>query len=401
MAVLDREKINIIILMASQTLFGVAAVTMMVLGGIVGQRLASDPQMATLPIAMMMIGSVLSTLPASLFMKRVGRRIGFITGTVLGASGGLVCYVGIANQSFLVFCLGSLLLGFYQGFATYYRFAAADVASPAFRSRAISYVLAGGIIAAFLGPWNANVASSLIADVPNGAPYLIIALLALIAASLLSQLKVPPSGEAQAADSCRPLMEIAKQPAFIVAVLVAALGYSIMILVMTATPLAMKSMSYELPDIASVMRWHVLGMFVPSLFTGNLIAKVGVSKILFSGAFICTLAVSIAVSGSSLNHFLAALVLLGLSWNFLFVGGSTLLSTIHSESERGKVQGINDLIVFVLVALGSLLSGALFHHLGWVTLNLMMLLLIAMIVVAVICLSIYARDSVNAGKANV
>lgn len=386
MTELPGEKRNIAILVISQTLFMIASITVMTLSGMVGQQLASDPQLATLPIAIMMIGTLISTLPASLFMKRVGRRMGFIIGAILGISGGLVSYAGVSISSFGLFCVGNLLLGFYQGFAMYYRFAAVDVSSPTFRSRAISYVLAGGIMAAFLGPWNARMAADLIADVPNGAPYLVIALLAAVAVFLLSGLKVPVSGEPQSTDISRPMPSIAKQPAFLVAVIASSLGYAIMVLVMTATPLTMKSMSYEMADIAFIMQWHVLGMFVPSLFTGNLIARFGVNNILMAGAIILVGSAFIAMLDTTLPFFWFSLVLLGIGWNFLFVGGSTLLSTVHTETERGKVQGINDLIVFSFSALGSMVSGSLLHHLGWATLNQMMLPILALIVIAVLWL---------------
>ncbi|TDR57349.1 putative MFS family arabinose efflux permease [Halomonas ventosae] len=383
MAPVPREKRNVAILVTSQVLFMVASITVMTLSGVVGQQLSPDPGLATLPIALMMVGTVVSTLPASLYMKRVGRRRGFIAGAALGGmAGGLVSFVGIATGSFGVFCAGNLLLGLYQGFAMYYRFAAADVASPAFRTRAISFVLAGGVVAAFLGPWNASAATDLITGVPSGGPYLVIALLALVAIGLLTQLRVPPSSEAQPGDSARPMADIAARPSFRVAVLAGAVGYAIMALVMTATPLAMRAQGFEMGQVAVIMQWHVLGMFAPSFVTGSLIARFGVPPILLTGTLLLTGTVLVTNLGVSLAHFWTALVLLGIGWNFLFVGGSALLSSVHSEAERGKVQGINDLIIFSLVALGSLMSGALLHHLGWELLNLAMLPAILLVVLA-------------------
>lgn len=381
------EKRNVAILVVSQTLFMVAAITVMTLSGVVGQQLSPDPGLATLPIAIMMLGTVVSTLPASLFMKRVGRRRGFMTGAIVGgAAGGLLSFTAIGLESFWLFCLGSLLLGLYQGFAMYYRFAAVDVASPAFRSRAISFVLAGGVAAAFLGPWNASMATELIAGVPSGGPYLVIAILALLAIGLLSQLKVPPGGEPHPGETSRPIKAIAGQPAFQVAVIAGAIGYATMILVMTATPLAMRARGFEMGQVAFIMQWHVLGMYAPSFVTGSLIARFGVGRTLFAGSILLMGTVAIAVLGSTLSHFWFALVLLGVGWNFLFVGGSTLLSTTHSEAERGKVQGLNDLAIFSLVAVGSLMSGSLLHYLGWETLNLIMLVPITLVVLAIIWL---------------
>lgn len=374
------ERLNVAVLVTAQTLFMVASITVMTLSGVVGQRLGPDPGLATLPIAMMMLGTVVSTLPASLYMKRVGRRAGFITGAAAGGlTGGLLAFGAIALESFWLFCIANLLLGVYQGFAMYYRFAAADVASPAFRPRAISFVMAGGVVAAFLGPLNARSASDWIAAVPSGGAYLVIALLALTSIGLLAFLRVPPSGEPQAGDPQRPMAEIAHSRRFVVAVLAGASGYAIMILVMTATPLAMRGLGYGMADIAFIMQWHVLGMFAPSFFTGSLIARFGHDRILLAGCLLLAGSALTATQGTTLPLLWVALVLLGIGWNFLFIGGSALLATVHSEAERGKVQGANDLIIFSLVTLGSLLAGKLLHLTGWATLNLAMLPLIALV----------------------
>ena len=382
------ERINVAILVIAQTLFMVASVTVMTLSGVIGRALGPDPGLATLPIAMMMLGTVASTLPASLYMKRVGRRAGFLFGTLLGGvGGGLLAFGAVAWQSFWLFCLGNLLLGLYQGFAMYYRFAAADVASPAFRPRAMSFVMAGGVIAAFVGPWNANLASSWIASVPSGGPYLVIAILALVAIGLLAFLRVPPAGEPKAGDPQRPMREIARSKRFVVAALAAASGYAIMILVMTATPLAMRNLGHPMSDVAFIMQWHVLGMFAPSFFTGSLIARFGHARILLAGCVLLAASALTASLGTSLPLFWIGLVLLGVGWNFLFIGGSALLTTAHSEAERGKVQGINDLLIFSLVTLGALLAGQLLHVAGWATLNLAMLPLIALVAAGAVWLS--------------
>jgi len=374
MGIARLEKRNVAILVISQTLFMVASITVMTLSGVVGQQLSPNPGLATLPIAMMMLGTVISTLPASLYMRRVGRRRGFIVGASLGGTaGGLLSFIAIGLGSFWLFCTGNLLLGLYQGFAMYYRFAAVDVASSTFRSRAISFVMAGGVVAAFLGPWNASATTGLIADVPSGGPYLVIAILALVAIGLLTQLRVPVSGEPQPGETARSIAAISSQPRFRIAVLAGAVGYAIMILVMTATPMAMRARGFGMEQVAFIMQWHVLGMFAPSFVTGSLIARFGVSRILLVGTLLLTGTALVTNIGGGLSHFWVALVLLGIGWNFLFVGGSALLSTVHSEAERGKVQGINDLIIFSLVAVASLMSGALLYRLGWEALNLAML----------------------------
>ncbi|MDT8878598.1 MFS transporter [Halomonas saccharevitans] len=368
------EKRNVAILVASQTLYMVATITVMTLSGVVGHRLTPAAGLATLPVAMLMIGTLLATLPASLYMKRVGRRRGFMVGAALGgALGGLVAFAAIALEHFWLFCLGNLLLGGYQGFAMYYRFAAVDVTRPAFRSRAISLVLAGGVVAAFLGPWNASLTNDWIATVPDGGPYLMIAGLALAAMLILGGLRVPASGEPAPGEFARPMAEIGAQARFWVALVAAATGYAIMGLVMTATPLSMRALGFEMGQVAIVMQWHVLGMFAPSFVTGDLIARFGVIRILLVGTAILAVSSLLAASGTGLVHFWAALLMLGVGWNFLFIGGSTLLASTHSEAERGKVQGVNDLVIFSLVAAGSLLSGNLLRQLGWTGLNLAML----------------------------
>lgn len=377
------QRRNVAILAATQMLYLIASITVMTLSGVVGLTLGPDPDLATLPVAMMTLGTLLSTFPASLFMKRVGRRLGFMAGAGLGGmAGGLVSFAAIASGSFALFCIGNLLFGLYQGFAMYYRFAAADVASEDFRSRAISYVMAGGVLAAFLGPLNAG-AVDWIPAVPMGAPYLVAAALAVLAMGLLAFLRVPASGEPHPGEPSRPLRQIAARPGFAVAVLSAASGYAIMILVMTATPLAMRAQGYGMVDVALIMQMHVLGMFVPSFFTGGLIARFGLRPVLLTGAALLATAVGTANLGQTIGHFAVALIALGIGWNFLFVGGSALLASLHSEAERGKVQGLNEVIVFSMVALGSFLSGTLLNTIGWQALNLAVLPLILLVAVAV------------------
>lgn len=367
-----QERVNIALLATNQMLFLVAAITVMTLSGLVGQRLAPTPALATLPVAAMMVGVLLTALPASLLMKQRGRRFGFITGASVGAAGGAVSVTAIGIESFSLFCIGNLLIGVYQAFANYYRFAAADAASDALRSKAISLVLAGGVAAAFLGPWSASRTVDLLPAIPSAGPYAVIVALALFASALLGLLRIP--GEQQARTGTqRPLREIITQPAVPVAVLAATVGYTVMILVMTATPLAMLDGGFTLADAAFVMQWHVLGMFAPSFVTGHLIARYGVDGILLAGTVILAGSAATTAAGSTLAHFWIALVLLGIGWNFLYIGGSTLLATTHTPAERGKVQGLNDLTIFAAVAVGSLLAGTLLHHIGWAVLSLSLL----------------------------
>ncbi len=368
---------NIALLTGSQILYLIATITAMTLSGLVGLNLAPDPRLATLPIAMLQVGALITTFPASMLMKRVGRRSGFLVGAIGGgAGGGGLASLGIINEQFVLFCLGNLLLGSYQAFAMYYRFAAADCASDSFRSMAISLVMAGGVVAAFLGPWNANLGQQLWSAAPTAGPYLVILASSLVAMVLLSQLQIPtPKPDVQSGHE-RPLWEICRQPAFVVALLAAAMGYALMIMLMTATPLAMGAAGYDMQQIARVMQWHVLGMFAPSFVTGWLIARFGVLNILLAGGLLLGGASALAASGSAYAVFFTALALLGVGWNFLFVGGSSLLVQTHQPAERGKVQGLNDLLIFTLVVAGALLAGVLQAVIGWRGLNLLALPLV-------------------------
>jgi MFS family permease len=367
---MPREKTNVALLTASQALFLIAATTVLTLSGVVGQRLAPDPSLATLPVALMQITTLFVTFPASILMKKWGRRAGFLIGTTFGgAAGGSISALGVITESFALFCLGNMLLGIYQAFAMYYRFAAVESASDGFRSRAISLVMAGGVVAAIFGPWNASYSQALTSGSPEAGPFFVAAGLAILATILVGMLEIPKANEPEGGGSGRRLGLIAGQPAFVVALLAAAIGYAVMVLIMTATPISMSQDGFAISQIALVMQFHVMGMFAPSFFTGSLIARVGVLNVLLAGGAIMLVANAIAMSGVALWQYMIALLLLGVGWNFLFIGGSTLLTETHTVQERGKVQGLNDFAIFSLVALGSALSGALLNSLGWLSLN--------------------------------
>ncbi|MGQ9426576.1 MFS transporter [Gilvimarinus sp. F26214L] len=369
-----RQAVNVGILTLAQGLYLITSVTAMTLSAVVGRQLASDPALATLPVALMMVGTLIATLPASLVMKKVGRRAGLMAGTLLGGvGGGLLCGFGIAGGDFLLFSAGNFLLGIYQAFAMYHRFAAAEVATDSFRSRAISLVMVGGVISAFLGPWNAQFSRSLYPEQPLLGPYAVATGLAALAVLLLIGLRVPRAGTEQAGGTARPLAQIAAARAVPVAMLIAAFAYAQMMLVMTATPLAMSEAGLQMDDIALVMQAHVLGMFVPSFFTGSLISRFGLVRIILLGVAILVASCASAMAGGSLAHFVIGLLLLGVGWNLLFIGASTLLTESHTPAERGLVQGLNDLAIFALVAIAALLSGVLLDRFGWASLNGLML----------------------------
>lgn len=380
-------KHNVLRLAISQALMLSAIVMSMAVAGILGAQLAPDVGLATLPIAAMVVGVALASLPAGLLMRRIGRRPGFLFGATVGVGASLLAAYALHVQSFALFVLGHLLLGAYQGFANYYRFAAVEASAPAQASRAISLVVAGGIVAAFLGPqigqWGRDWFP---AQLFVGA-YLIQAALSVAALFLLAGLRLPAVASPQAGDA-RPLGEIVRQPALLMSIFGASVGYSAMIMAMTATPLAMLGCGLPGTSVTPVIQWHVVGMFAPSFFTGNLVKRFGAPRIMQIGFVLLLGHVAIAVSGLEFPHFLSALILLGLGWNFAFIGGTALLTQTYRPAEQLKVQMVNEFVVFGLVAVASLSAGWLYARFGWVLLNLSM---VPLLVVALLAASRMAR----------
>lgn len=377
------EKRTVLILAGAQALFQTASVLVMTLSGLVGLHMATDKRLATLPIAMMMVAAAATMIPASLLMQRLGRKWGFMLGALFGCLAGLTAAYAIWSENFWLFVSANMLMGCYQGFAQYYRFAAADVASEAFKSRAISWVIAGGIVAAVAGP-NIARATQDFADLPFMASYLALFALSLIALLLVTRLSLPAVINIGSQDAARPLLTIMRQPVFITAMLGSAAGYAVMIMVMTATPLAMQICGQSLGASASVIQWHVLGMFAPSFFTGNLIRRFGVLPIMASGIALLCGHVFIALSGNTYLYFLSGLIVLGVGWNFLFIGGTTLLTEAYRPSERAKTQAAHDFIVFAVVSLASLSAGGLLNVWGWRAVNLTALPMLALALVSII-----------------
>ncbi|MBL6946666.1 MAG: MFS transporter [Rhodospirillales bacterium] len=342
-----------------------AQTILIILSGLVGHMLADDKALATLPISSVVVGTLMATVPASFLMKRKGRRVGFIAGSAFGLLGALIAASAIYSQSFWLFVFGTLVFGFNTGFAQYYRFAAADAVAANFRPRAISLVLTGGVIAAIVGPELAKATTDLMAPIPFLGAYVTIAAIPLIAAAILSFLDIPRLSAQEIADPGRPIREIARQPTFLVAVLCGMVGYAVMSLVMTATPLAMIGCGFQVADAAMVIQWHVLAMFAPSFVTGNIIQRFGVLQVILVGMVLLGICVIAALAGLDIENFWLAMVTLGLGWNFAFVGASTLLTETYQPSERAKVQATNDFFVFGSVALASLTSGVLLHFFGW------------------------------------
>jgi MFS family permease len=374
---LENARRNVVLLACCQALLLTNSVTLISISALAGFSLAVNKAFATLPTTTAVVGAALAAFPASLLMKRAGRRAGFLTGTGFGLAGAAVAAVAIAAGRLWLLCLGTLLSGVYNAFGQYYRFAAADVAPPSFRSRAISFVLAGGLVGGILGPEISKRTIDLLQPRFLGS-YLSLLGFGLLAGGLMLFLKIPAPRELEAREPARPLGQIAAQPVFVVAVLSGALGYTVMNLLMTATPLAMGSCGHPYGAAASVIAAHVVAMFAPSFFTGSLIQRFGVLQVILAGVALMLACVAVAVSGQQVTNFGWALVLLGLGWNFMYVGGTTLLTEAHHPSEKAKTQGLNEILIFGLMTLSSFSSGVLVHAVGWTLLNYLALPMLAL-----------------------
>ncbi len=384
------ETRNVLLLAGTQALFQTISVMVMTLSGLVGLQLETDKSLATLPIAMMMVAAAATMIPASMFMQRFGRKAGFLLGTALGCTAGLTAAAAIWVHDFWLFVFANMLVGGYQGFAQYYRFAAADIASADFKSRAISWVIAGGVVAALAGPNIARVTQG-IGPVPFMAAYLALFAVSALALLIVTHINIPPVVVSEVHGPARPLLEIMRQPVFLTALIGSSVGYAVMIMVMTATPLAMQMCGQSLGSSATVIQWHVLGMFVPSFFTGNLIRRYGVLTIMGLGIVLLAGHVAIALSGIEFLHFLSGLILLGVGWNFLFIGGTALLTETYRPTERAKTQAAHDFLMFGAVSLASFSAGGLLNAWGWESVNLTVLPFLGIALIAVTGLFLMRR----------
>jgi MFS family permease len=327
-------------------------------------------------------------------MAKVGRRAGFMAGALINVGGCMLAALALQQRSFVLFCAATAVIGVYNAIGLQYRFAAAEVATPADRAKAISWVLAGGIAGGFLGPESMRVAKDWFAT-PFAGSFVVLAAYALVALAVQSRVNVPPPTLAERSAARRPIAEIVRQPVFVVAVLSAALGYGIMNLLMTATPLAMDFCGHPFAQAAFVIQWHVVAMFGPGLFTGSLIKRFGVLKVIMAGIVLMAACVAVALSGITVAHFAGALVLLGVGWNFMYTGGTTLLTDSYSPADKARTQGANDLAVFATMAISSAASGALVSLAGWERMNVAALPVLAVVVVAVLWLGRLRRLSVK------
>ena len=388
----SRAKRNVFVLVLAQAVLGAQMPMLFIIGGLAGQSLATNICFATLPITLIVLGSMLAATPISAIMQRYGRRAGFMLGAAAGAIGGAVGAYGLYLASFPVFLLGSLITGVYMSAHGFYRFAAADTASDAYRPKAISYVMAGGLAAAIVGPQLVKFTADAYV-IPFIGAYVAIILLNVVGSLLFFALDIPkPPPPSDDDDAGRTRWELITTPRIMVAVICGTVTYALMNLVMTSTPLAVVGCGFTTNNAADVVTAHVLAMYVPSFFTGHLIARFGAQRIMGMGLLILSCAGGIALSGVALENFFFALIMLGLGWNFGFIGATSMLAGEHTPQERGRMQGLNDLILFGGVTIASLSSGGLMNcsggspEEGWMAVNIAMVPFIALAGAALIWL---------------
>ena len=356
---------DVILLSFATAVAMTCASIMAVTSALVGEMLASDKALATLPLSLQFVSTMATMFPAAFFMRRWGRRVGFLIGALFGTIGGAIMFWATLHADFAVFCFGNAVIGIFNAFTAFYRFAAADAATPAFRPKAISLVVAGGVLAAVIGPELSKRGYELLAPYTFAGCFLMVTILAGATSLFVLPVKFAPALSKTAAQNARPLREILAQPMAIVAMAAGMLGYGLMVFVMTATPLAMKICGFFFEQSASVLSVHAVAMFLPSFFTGHVIRKLGELKVMAIGAVAYTGTLAVGLHGISLAHFWVSLILLGLGWNALYVAGTSLLTKCYRPSEAPKVQALNDCLIFTSVAVCSLIAGTIEHLAGW------------------------------------
>jgi MFS family permease len=373
---------NVFLLACCQALLMTNGSGLISMNGLVGYGLVSTKTLATLGATTYVAGSALAALPLALWMAKVGRRRGFMVGALINIGGCSLAALALWIASFPLYCLATGVIGIYNAIGLQYRFAAAEVAAPADKAKAISLVLAGGVVGGFLGPASMRVAMNWFAA-PFLGSFLVLAAYALVALAVQSRVRVPRPKLDEDTGAGRPLSVIMRQPVFIVAAMAGALGYGAMNLLMTATPLAMSFCGYPYADAALVIQWHVVGMFGPGLVTGSLIKRFGVLRIIAAGVVLMAACAMVALHGTTVGHFVLALALLGVGWNFMYTGGTALLTESYTPAEKARTQGVNDFLVFAVMGVTSFSAGALVSATGWETMNRAMLPLLALVAAAV------------------
>jgi MFS family permease len=384
---------TILILVVAQALGATAPAIIISLGGLVGQRLSSDPALFTLPVSLFNLGLALGTLPAAYLMRRFGRRSAYLAGNAAGIAGGLLAAGGIVTGSFATFCVGTCIAGFQAANVQSYRFAAADAASAPFRGKAISLVMIGGLVAAVIGPQAVIWTREAVPDAPFAGSFFSQAALATLAIPALLLLRAPKEESRAAASGGRSLGEIARMPRYVLAVAAGVVSYGLMTFVMTAAPIAMVGHGHSIDHAALGIQWHVLAMFGPSFFTGSLMARFGKERITAIGLFLIGISAAVALSGLDVGHFWLSLTLLGVGWNFGFIGATAMVTDCHTPEERGRAQGANDFMVFGVVAAASFFSGTLLNASGWETINWLVFPAVALVLVPLLWQAARSREA--------
>ena len=383
---------DVFLLACCQALLLTNAAGLISMSALVGFSLTETKSLASLGASTYVLGSAIATMPASLWMARVGRRTGFMTGAAVNIGGCLLASLALFTHSFALFCLATAVIGIYNAIGLQYRFAAAEIATPADRAKAISLVLAGGVVGGFLGPETTRWGKDLF-GVPFLGSFVLLAGWALVALAVQSRVRVPPPTLEERSGAGRPLREIVRQPVFVVAALSGSLSYGLMNLLMVATPLAMSFCSHPYAAAAMVIQWHVVGMYGPGFFTGHLIKRFGVLTVIVAGIGLLGACIFVALAGNSIAHFLVALVLLGLGWNLMYTGATTLLTEAYAPAEKAKTQGANDLVMFTTMGVSSFASGALVSTAGWERMNIGAIPVLVIALAAVAWLALLRRGA--------
>ncbi len=368
MLVMTAVQRNVFLLACCQALLLTNASGLVSMNALVGYALASNKTLATLGATTYVLGSAVSTMPMSFWMARVGRRRGFMAGALINVAGCAIAMLALSIGSFALFCLATAVIGVYNAIGLQYRFAAAEVSPAANKARAISLVLAGGVAGGFLGPALSRWGKDLFAT-PFLGSFVLLGAVAIVALAIQSRVDVPKPTVAERGGGGRPLREIMRQPVFIVAAVSGTLGYGLMNLLMQSTPLAMDFCGLPYAAAATVISWHVVGMYAPGFVTGSLISRFGVLKVVLAGVVVMGAGSVVALSGNAVGHFLVALALVGVGWNFMYTGGTALLTEAHTPAEKARTQGVNDFIMFSTLAITSFSSGALVSSAGWEVMN--------------------------------
>jgi MFS family permease len=377
---------NLFVLALCQGLFLTNNVAFIAINGLVGFSLAPFSWLATLPVTGYVVGSAVSSIPAARMHRLYGRRFSFLLGIGFAVLSALLCLYAAITRNFVLLVAGTFIAGFYQANAQLYRFAAAEIASSEYREKAVSWVLAGGLIGAVLGP-NLVVLSKDLFEVEFAGAYLVLSFVGILAAALMATIRFAPpvpKNALQDGPPARPLLQIIKQPVFLLAMLGASLGYGVMNLLMAATPLAMKTCGFPFKDAAWVLEWHVIGMFAPGFFTGALIKRYGAVQIIVVGVILNFVCIGVALSGVEFAQFFIALFLLGVGWNFMFTASTVMSLGAYHASERDKAQAAINFAVFFMMALSSFSSGALVTTSGWALLNYLSLIPMVLVSLALV-----------------